>query len=193
MKPYLVLLALIIGCSPTDPFVSFTDPSYADTDGGAPVMPVNEDAGAPQGDTGAGGASTVEDGGLVVVGTGGRVATGGRPGTGGGVVVSSGGAETEVDAGRPADACTLVTHTSGIGLTWQDCVPLGTYNEEQAMRACKAAGASECRATNCGVSNQIVCGYNENYVYGCWGFTGTLTGYAKERSDSCSGFSSSWG
>jgi hypothetical protein len=69
-------------------------------------------------------------------GSGGKPSTGGVPNaTGGslstGGVPSTGGA---VDAG-----CTLVTHNNGLGQTWTDCAPLGTYNLEQAMKACAAS------------------------------------------------------
>jgi hypothetical protein len=92
------------------------------------------------------------------------------------------------------DACSPVTHDNGFGSKWEDCVGRGTYNETQAMRACGASGAPECRATNCGVGDLVVCGYSaaQNYVYGCWGYAGEFVGRAKEGSDSCSGFTASW-
>lgn len=42
------------------------------------------------------------------------------------------------------DACAPITHNNGLGQTWTDCVPLGTYNESQAMAACAASFGSNC-------------------------------------------------
>ena len=45
-----------------------------------------------------------------------------------------------------------MTHDNGIGQTWEDCVPLYTWNREQAMKACQASGAVACvDSTRCGV------------------------------------------
>lgn len=41
-----------------------------------------------------------------------------------------------------ADLACTYTHSNGLGKTWTDCVPLGTHNEEQAMKACAASSAS---------------------------------------------------
>lgn len=35
-------------------------------------------------------------------------------------------------------ACTAYTHDNGMGQTWTDCEPLGTYDETQAAKACQA-------------------------------------------------------
>ena len=60
--------------------------------------------------------------------------------TGGGS--SSGGFDVVVDAG-PCDGGPLYTHQVGVdGLTWQDCVPTGTYNSTQAVAACEAYSGS---------------------------------------------------
>jgi len=75
--------------------------------------------------------------------TGGAPGSGGSPGTGGG----SGGAPNSggtPGSGGVVDACTPVTHDNGLGQTWQDCVPLGTYNQSQAVKACKASFADLC-------------------------------------------------
>ncbi len=45
------------------------------------------------------------------------------------------------DAGG-SDACTPVMHMDGVGQSWTDCTPLGTYDEAEAMRACEAYVAS---------------------------------------------------
>lgn len=39
----------------------------------------------------------------------------------------------------PDMACTQYTHSNGLGQTWTDCVPLGTYNDTQAKKACIAS------------------------------------------------------
>jgi hypothetical protein len=45
------------------------------------------------------------------------------------------------------DGCTWTTHTNGLGGSWDDCAPLGTYDQGEAMAACAAhAGASSCTA-----------------------------------------------
>jgi hypothetical protein len=44
-----------------------------------------------------------------------------------------------------SDACALLTHSNGVGQTWQDCTALGTHNRTQAQSACDAVGA----AANC--------------------------------------------
>src|SRR5271155_3117350 len=85
-----------------------------------------------------------------------------------GATIDSG--TTEMDSSMPtetSDACTPVTHSNGVGQTWTDCVPLGTYNETQAMKACAAvydgdAGTCIPMSSWCGanvvVSNVTGCG-----------------------------------
>jgi hypothetical protein len=87
--------------------------------------------------------------------TGGAISTGGVLGSGGLV-----------------DACALVTHNNGRGQTWQDCVPLGTINDAQAVKACQASSATGCAASSsCGPC------YYDSFLsaYVCWGH-GTLGG-----------------
>jgi hypothetical protein len=53
------------------------------------------------------------------------------------------------DAG-PCDGGPLVSHSNGVGQTWQDCVPLDTYNAAQALEACEAYAASvDAAVTSC--------------------------------------------
>ena len=142
--------------------------------GGAPVATGGSSTGgsrATGGNVGAGG----------VTSAGGTTSTGGTAATGGST--SAGGAVT----------CTLVTHDNGLGQTWQDCVPLGTYNESQATKACKASGAIACNPTAACTSNApIVCGYGPNpVVFGCWGYAGDAVGLAKAN-DNCSAFTVTW-
>jgi hypothetical protein len=102
--------------------------------------------GAPEVDAGGSTGGAPETGGAVATG---GAETGGSPPSTGGVAV--------VDAG-----CELVTHDNGAGQTWQDCVPLGTYNEEQALTACRkwsvANSGSGCIAiagTQCGAALKV--------------------------------------
>jgi hypothetical protein len=44
---------------------------------------------------------------------------------------------SQTDAATDAP-CTTYTHSNGMGQTWTDCVPLGTYDEVQAAKACEA-------------------------------------------------------
>jgi hypothetical protein len=63
-------------------------------------------------------------------GAGGIGADGGLGGVGG---VGGAGGNTGGTGG-----CEHVTHDNGVGQTWQDCEPLGTYNNAQAFKACEA-------------------------------------------------------
>jgi hypothetical protein len=45
--------------------------------------------------------------------------------------------------GGPCDGGPFYTHHVGVaGLTWQDCIPTGTYNSTQAVAACETYSAS---------------------------------------------------
>ncbi len=72
---------------------------------------------------------TTSTGGALATG-GSSSSTGGAPGTGG--TTSTGGA-----TGTGGSTCTLVTHSDGLGQTWQDCVALGTYDVTEAQKACQ--------------------------------------------------------
>jgi hypothetical protein len=69
-----------------------------------------------------------------------------------------------IDSGSTDDACTPVTHNNGVGASWTDCVPLGTYNETQAMAACEADAVAvvlgetpfSCTETTCGSGTDTV-------------------------------------
>ena len=124
------------------------------------------------------------DGGSVVVSTGGRSGNdsdAGAPASGG--VASSGGASTSTGGAPPstggspssggAAACTPVTHDNGVGQTWQDCVPLGTYTRAQATAACNAyllfapscSYGNRCLPIDCGGGQGAV-----NFVSQCGGY-----------------------
>lgn len=167
MKTLVVTLAALVlfGCS-GESFTGFTagNPASADADstpadGGLDAIPTNA--------AGGNGGVLEEDGGSTSNGSGGAIAA-----TGGSTAVGSGGA---ANTGGSV-ACTLVTHTNGIGQTWQDCVPINTYDLNQAMRACEKSGAAHCtnNGSICG-GTYVVCGYDEprQSIYGgCWGYYG---------------------
>lgn len=89
------------------------------------------------GSSGSGGSTSTEDAGSTG-GTGGAISTGGSVSTGG--ATATGG----------TTGCELVEHYNGLGETWEDCVPAGTFNAEQAMKACSASSDS-CVVAPCGV------------------------------------------
>lgn len=130
--------------------------------------------------------ASVSSGGWSGSGGGGSSGSGGTSSgavSGSGGSPSSGGASSGGSAGSDAgvvEACALVTHDNGLGQAWKDCVPLGTYNVEQAMKACEASDAKTCSVvTACGPSAPEVRGYNADTtkIIGRWGYTGSLAGY----------------
>ena len=83
-------------------------------------------------------------------------------------------------------ACTSVTHADGVGQSWQDCTPLGTYTAEQAIRACAAytGDASKCEvATTCPDGTAVVDSGFTSYV---WEYEGPLVGRVFEGQAGCS-------
>lgn len=110
-------------------------------------------------------------------------ATGGAPeaeaDAGSGGAGGAGGALATGGATPTADACALVTHDNGLGATWEDCVPLNTYNQEQATKACRSSGAASCIVdTVCSGTYRRVYGVSGAQGIGSWLFSGTLAGYA---------------
>jgi hypothetical protein len=88
------------------------------------------------------------------------------------------------EASSEAEACTLVAHTNGIGQSWSDCAPLGTYNQTEAEQACEAnahlhGAASACVVNDCdGPVAVAVCDVDVD-VLGfctCWTFAGPAAG-----------------
>lgn len=84
------------------------------------------------------------------------------------------------DTMADGDGCTPVTHSNGAGQMWTDCVPLGTYNETQAMKACAAQAVTEPAIYSC-IASSDVCSA-EMYVestggFGIWTYAGPFTGY----------------
>ena len=191
-----ILLAVVFLCSACGG-ESFTSSELVGTpdlgfDGGPGGATAGGAGGEVGFDGGVGGAATGGAGGSVDFDSGGA-ASGGALGAGGvssgtGGVIGAGGAQGSGGAVGTGGvvACALVTHDNGIGQTWTDCAPLGTYNETQAMKACKASSAIVCRAiTTCGPSPDLraqagpeVRGYNaDNSVGGRWGYSGPLAGF----------------
>jgi hypothetical protein len=192
---FLVLVAAV-GCGGPSFTVGFKEIDQADSGSQADALAA------------AGGAPTVGSGGKVGLSAGGQPSSGGADsgGTSSGGAPSSGGLSgsggaVDVDGGHdsggatgvggePADACVLVTHSTGLGQTWQDCVPLGTYNEEQAMKACEAWCASGGNCIPC-TSGGRFCEDSEtssNYIAGAittprsttiagWAFAGSNVGH----------------
>lgn len=124
--------------------------------------------------------------------TGGAPATGGVEATGG--AAPTGGSPATGGA-PPADAgCTPVTHDNGIGQTWIDCAPLGTYDENQAMKACAAhtGDSRKCaKAPGCGSATWVIQAASDpnNYI---WGYEGNTAGYVSEHGGCPNSIDSSW-
>jgi hypothetical protein len=162
MKQHLVWALVCAGCG-GDSFSADGQKATADgatpDSGGAPsVVQLDDDAGsagAPSGGSagedaggsGGTGGERVEDAGPDV--EGGAGGTGGSDGGGAGGTHSAGaggdgglgGVGGVGGAGGSSTGGTggcEVTHDNGVGQTWQDCVPLGTYDNTQALKACEA-------------------------------------------------------
>lgn len=155
----LVVAFVLAGCG-GDPFTGFDAVALdarIETDGGL--------GGAPGGGAGgSGGAIDVDSG--VGINSGGS-SSGGASSASGGVSAATGGTAT----------CALVTHNNGLGQTWQDCVSLGTYNETQATKACKASVSVQCVILDyCG--GYTMRGYDVAGMFIAeWGYGGTTGGH----------------
>lgn len=71
------------------------------------------------------------------------------------------GYQRSADSAQCISACQETVHNDGLGQMWSDCVPLGTFTQDQAEKACEAwcavNGACHCElGTFCGDSNQRV-------------------------------------
>jgi len=210
---HLVWALLCVGCG-GDRFSADTVP-----DGGAKIMVGGEPsvwsdggAGAPSAgnDGSTGGMSSVSDlggsGGALggawgeTGGFGGDGATAGmRPdgGSGGATGVSPvdagdvalGGSGGSIANSGGAGGCSIVTHDNGLGQMWQDCAPRGTYNVDQATKACEASGAPRCELALACPEVNLVCGYNATMTTcfgGCWSFQGVDTGTVQPNCNTCS-------
>jgi len=95
--------------------------------------------------------------------------------------------DAAVDSGPP-----IYMHHNGLGQTWTDSTPLGTYSEAEAMNACTAytSDASQCVATFCGVTGDHnlvgVVGKPVAWAYAggaAEGHVGTMAGACPSSSD----------
>jgi hypothetical protein len=121
----------------------------------------------------------------------------GGPGTGDG----GGGQDALVGGdGGQVEACAPVTHSDGVGQTWQDCALAGTYTHASAMQACVAYALSigdtavNCFGpwTFCGVAEgtSMVChgSSDEAGTAGltcetyCWAYSGSHVGLVTQCS-----------
>lgn len=144
-----VCLLLLAGCG--SPFTA-AGPDLLERDG-APDVATAE--GGPQEDDGGG------DGDALADGEGGQVEAGAEAGH-----------ETSVEA------CAPIVHSNGVGQTWQDCAPLGTYDGSEAMAACAASGGS-CQPANCaGGALLAICAPSGSDCT-CWTFYGPGAGHVR--------------
>lgn len=185
IRKFIPVLALLVTACGGESFSAFGTPEEADGGTQDAVAEIDSGAGGSGGATvAASGGSTAQEtdsgastGGVSTGGatgaTGGATSTGGTTATGG--VTNTGGAT----AAGGTTSCTLVTHSNGIGQTWQDCVALGTFNESQAMKACVAytGNAQQCYvSTGCGVPLGVV--RTDSYA---WEYAGSLAGNVSDK------------
>lgn len=182
MKTAIILAFGLFGCSGT-----VFDTVGGDFDSGVPAIidgadvelgvggASTDDAGAMDarsdnnGGASAGGARDFDGSAVGGAPSGGTVGAGGAPSGG---AIGTGGVVT----------CTIVTHENGLGQTWQDCTPLGTHDEDQAMKACAASGATSCVRT--GGCNGAAITANRAGQCGVWGYEGEASGLVR-GSSSC--------
>lgn len=91
-----------------------------------------------------------------------------------------------MSGGTVVDA--FVTHDNGLQQTWKDCVPLGTYNQAQAMKACKASSATTCSpSTRCGSTVGEIQGWNaDGSLLAEWGYEDFAIGIVSLDYNLCS-------
>lgn len=176
MRLIAILALLLAGCGGT----SFSALDSAE-DAGYDARHVDEDAGDAH--IGAGGAPAAG---------GARASTaGGAPAAG---APGAGGASTA--AGGAPDACTPVTHDNGVGQRWVDCVPLGTYNETEARKACVAftGDPRQCSPSQgCGSAPQIMQWLDPTGQHSyLWGYEGNTAGYVGVNGGCPNQFGKKW-
>ena len=191
MRKIALILMLVTGCGGESFSSGFNPSSGLEIDGGDAAG----GAATIDGDSGIGAGGKVEhahggDGSGGAQGSGGA-STGGAPDSTGGALSATGGAGSggvtstggTGSGGAPEKdgGCAVVTHHNGLGQTWQDCVALGTYDQAQAMKACKASDAAQCiDAQGCGAGTSVVIGYDvgTTRVVGAWGYAGYAKSFA---------------
>jgi hypothetical protein len=102
------------------------------------------------------------------------------------------GASPALDSGAPTpeagpgggacDASGFTVHSNGIGQTFQDCAPRGTYNATQAREACSAftGKSASCTIESCSglekaADEQAACSTGSS-ICNCWTFAGIHVG-----------------
>src|SRR5262249_35456040 len=94
--------------------------------------------------------------------------------------------------GSSGGTCAGVSHTNGLGQTWQDCVALGTYNHEQALNAGRASFGDSCAPTDpqfscqgiAGIGAAIVPNLVNLWIYSASASAGTRAGYVLQYAPS---------
>lgn len=203
---YIFIVTMTAGCGGAE----FSVFDRMEADGGTPLVdapdsaPATSDSGTggAGGATATGGAPTEIDGGAAGA-SGGSLSTGGELGSGGtssGGTAGTGGTGGAGTGGMPSTGgtagsggvtatggvtgCTKVTHSNGIGQTWEDCVALDTFDESQATKACVAhtGDAQHCYVSGgCGgVTLGIVRTDSSTDSY-FWVYAGTLTGNVSDK------------
>lgn len=104
-----------------------------------------------------------------------------------GATQCAGGVQPQVcgASGAWQDSGSPVTHSDGVGQTWQDCAPIGTYDQAEALRACEAhsGNAALCVVgAGCGSGTIVVTDTASGYV---WGYSDTTIGYVAPGGNSC--------
>jgi len=194
---YLLLSVLVVGCGGSD----FTPQLFAQGgygNGGETQTSTGGEETSTGGigvsvEGGSGGAHAADDGGLGGGSTGGSgEETGGTQATGDAATTSTGGTTAVATGGSPAtggslatggaSSC-LVTHSTGLGQTWEDCTTVGTHDATEAAKACETwCAASGCTGscTQLSLSSGTYIAEQEPTSNGsivtAWGYYGTNTG-----------------
>jgi hypothetical protein len=107
-------------------------------------------------------------------------------------------------AGCSCGACTV--HSNGVGQTFEDCVPNGTYDQTQALAACTAftGKSASCMIQSCpgggggpgkSTPGQAACS-NGASVCDCWTFSGAEVGLVQsatsKKCDPCANGGVAW-
>jgi len=118
----------------------------------------------------------------------------------GGLVTDAPTADDRVVTGKPHDGgsdsqdsdCTTVMHSNGVGEKWTDCVPIGTYNQAQATKACTAytGDPSKCNAVNADGGMEGIADSTQTCTWWFAGLPGTV--HAVNLADSGTIMNGSW-
>jgi hypothetical protein len=89
------------------------------------------------------------------------------------------GCECATPACCPGEICQTM-HSNGVGQSYYDCTPVGTYGLGQAQAACLAftGKAAECTGAACtGPGQNVVVCSTGAATCQCWNYTGTIVGH----------------